>query len=418
MDRLLVDGYVRNIEKILINKIIPIEIYHICFDFYFSSKFMFYLASIHYYNELNESKIENTLSIANIDTKKQWTGNVFKISNPKINILDNDENNNDWTVDSGGICFARNIKIPNIITSKLSHIKNRQLQFNNIVFQVGGLNKTKDNAYIEEASEDCSALIINSHQFSENKNQTIDAYRWALPSFPSKLTYNYILYSNKQNALYSFGGSNARDLHLGQNFNTIHKLSFNINEEAYCIQNEKEWNWMELDIKMNRERGNLCGTMMDNENKIMIAGGYLDSTSILKTVDILNCDTNKWIDNIKELNYARMDAGIYYCDVKQMCYVGGGYADHISASRFVECYDIKKNVWNVLPKTGLEHDMNPMIWIEDNNLLHIMSVQSNGMEYIDLRESKKWITSVKNLEQLFNVKFDYTSVTCSRIVGN
>ena len=68
----------------------------------------------------------------------------------------------------------------------------------------------------------------------------------------------------------------------------------------------------------------------------------------------------------------------------------------------------------------MKHDMNAMIWMEDTHLLNIMSVQSNGIETIDLRENKKWVIKESKLEDLFNTEFDFrsTEVGNSRVVGN
>ena len=47
MDPSLVHGYIRRIEKLLDKKqIIPMDIFHICFDYYFTTKIIFYLAAL------------------------------------------------------------------------------------------------------------------------------------------------------------------------------------------------------------------------------------------------------------------------------------------------------------------------------------------------------------------------------------
>lgn len=87
MDRILVDGFVREIEQLLQDQIVPIDIYHVCFDFYFSTKFMYFLTSKLEYQS-GSNNIEKTMSVANIDTKKQWNCKVFDIANQQTNILD------------------------------------------------------------------------------------------------------------------------------------------------------------------------------------------------------------------------------------------------------------------------------------------------------------------------------------------
>eukprot|EP01084_Bolivina_argentea_P291594 501154_1 len=416
MDRLLVDGYVREIDKTLLNTmIIPVDIYHICFDFYFSSKFIFYLASLNtlqdHLDQSFKSEITNSMIVANIDTKKQYNCNVYKLCDHKTNILNSMKHHTEWTIDCGGIQFTRNLKLPNIIQSKLHYPKNK---FNNIIFTLGGFTKIHESDS-NMGSTDCSALIANSHQFSENKTEIINIYKWDLPTFPINICYNYILYSYTQKALFNIGGADGR--HVGQDYNTIHKLTFDCNNETYINCNKNEWKWNELNVKLNERKGNVCCSCIDNGNKLMICGGCSGHTH-LNSVEIFDFNCNKMINNIKKLNNVRMDAGIYYDMVNNIVYVGGGFNNSGKSKQSVEYYDFKKNIWYNMPNTNLQHDMNPMIWIENNNLLHIMSVQSNGIEFIDLRESKKWETSVNDLEKIFKTEFVLDTITCSRIVGN
>ena len=88
----------------------------------------------------------------------------------------------------------------------------------------------------------------------------------------------------------------------------------------------------------------------------------------------------------------------------------------------VEWYDIDKNVWNNLPDTNKAHDMNPLIWIENNDLFHIMSISGNCVECIDLRDGKEWKLKIDDISKLFHTKFAATNnildITASRLVGN
>ena len=65
------------------------------------------------------------------------------------------------------------------------------------------------------------------------------------------------------------------------------------------------------------------------------------------------------------------------------------------------------------------HDVKPLIWIEDNNLLHIASISGNCVENIDLREGQKWKIKIEDLFNLFGTKLDIAFQPPSiRIVGN
>jgi len=69
MNTLLVHGYIREVEKLLAS-IIPFDIFHICFDFYFATKFIFYLGA---------SDTNNIMCTANIDTKKGWKISIHEL---------------------------------------------------------------------------------------------------------------------------------------------------------------------------------------------------------------------------------------------------------------------------------------------------------------------------------------------------
>ena len=86
----------------------------------------------------------------------------------------------------------------------------------------------------------------------------------------------------------------------------------------------------------------------------------------------------------------------------------------------MECYDIKRNLWSSLPATNKRHDMRPLVWIEDNNLLQIMSVSGNCIESIDIREGKKWDIKDQDVQGLFNTEFegDINNATVSHLIGN
>ena len=88
----------------------------------------------------------------------------------------------------------------------------------------------------------------------------------------------------------------------------------------------------------------------------------------------------------------------------------------------VEWYDIEKGTWTSLPKAWMYH-FRPSMWLDqyNRNLLFMSSFyESNGLEYVDLRECNKWnIVKIKGLEanplsNMFgiNSNVDYTYSTC------
>ena len=100
---------------------------------------------------------------------------------------------------------------------------------------------------------------------------------------------------------------------------------------------------------------------------------------------------NKW-QSIASTNVARTESGWYYDKIyDNVLYIGGGTRTCTTTAKSIEFYDINKNVWNELTNTNLEHFYSPILWLEDNKQLYIASVSSDGMEFIDLRDStNKW----------------------------
>ena len=266
MERVLVDGYVRHIEKGLNDQIVPVDIYYICFEYYYTSQFIFYLAS---------SNKENIVSILNMDNNKHWNCDILQLSDFKTKITGklNEEEEDDykWSVESAGIAFARNIKIPQSIHKQLANVFSKRMKYNNILFQCGGIL----NSWTDEANVDCNAFIINSHDF-KNGNDEIIGYNWNIPNFDKPVAYNYALYSYKQNALFNIGGYDRGRENGSKCINEVYKLSFDIHDTAYFKQNMDDWKWEEMNVKMKCGRASACAAMFDNDTKMIIAGGHAD----------------------------------------------------------------------------------------------------------------------------------------------
>ena len=154
---------------------------------------------------------------------------------------------------------------------------------------------------------------------------------------------------------------------------------------------------------------------MTKDKRLFVVSGNI------KKVDIFDIDKNEW-SLCKERIYGADVSGIYYDGTNNNIYVGGGYdGGRHKVLKIMECYNLEKDIWTKLPDTNKGHDMYPLIWLEDyNNLLHIMSISSNCIEYIDLRESKKWIVKNDNVSKLFNTTFkgSIANATVSHLIGN
>ena len=398
MDALLVHGFVREIEKLLKNdKIIPLDIYHICFDYYFTTTIIFYLHGVRGGDTM---KPERDIACAlNMDSDKRWKIDIHKLEDfeSKITVKDaEDHESHIWSMDETGIAFTRNLELPKSIKSKISDL---DIKFNNVIFRCGG----KNNNY--SSSDYCAALIFNSHEFQKPDNDKIIAYNWELPTLPRKMGPNFPVFSKSTNELLLVEDTN------------IFKLAFN--DTVYLQQiddSNKDWKWNKLDTEVPFSAMYGSAEMIQSTKLFVIGENDAEEAEAA----ILDMSKEKWIE-VPSPNTNAIDRGIYYDDTKKLIYVGGGWnsSENCTSNR-MEYYDINKNAWSELPQMNNGHDVNPLIWIDDGNLLHIMSVSGNCIEYIDLREAKKWEIKDKDVSKLFNTKFtdNDADATVSHLIGN
>ena len=389
MAAVLVHGYVRKIENEL-NKIIPIDIYGICCDFYFT-KILFYLSdngvSYHY---------DTRFCAIDLYHKRKW----------KVSI--NDLNGYERTISCAGMCHTKNLYLPASIKTGINYTSNQ----NNIMFKCGGLIENDNLDY-------CCALIFDANEFmyKQDKDNTINGNKWELPSLPMKLSSNFLLYSEIRKELWSIGGT------FGEEIDSIYKLSFDDQElDLMDLSDDEQWKWnkniTDWRVKLPTPMSGVCAEIIDDNydsNKLCVIGGEGDNQNG-DGLYILNINNNKWVKG-KFKNNCCSDSGIYYDKLKELLYVAGGYClNEGIASKSVECYDIEKNIWTELANTNKGHDMKPLIW-NNNSLLFIASISANCVEYIDLRENNKgWIVKENNLSDTFESPFLDDVCKC-RFVG-
>ena len=396
MENDLVNGYIKEIEKLLENdKIIPMDIYRICFDFYFTTKLIFYLAGLSSSSEDEVDDSMDIMSAANLETKQFWEIEIQDLDSDKTPItIKNAVKGKKWVMDYAGITFTRNLRLPSLIKNK---IDDSELKFNNVIFRCGG--EPPDAVYTDY----CAALIFDSHRFSRKKADSATiAYNWKLPDLPAGTTQNVVVYADKARQLFSIGGEQEND-----SVESIYALSFD--DASYFAQDLNEWKWTKLELELTGSGGLGCATMIDKDKTLVVIGSS-------KNVDMFHLVENEKIE-VKDRFYNGIDCGVYYDEYSQEIFVGGGY--HAVALKTVEFYDIEKDLWSKLPDTNNAHDMNPLFWIEDHNVLHVVSVYSNSIECMDLREAKEWRVKVAELSALFGTsRFRETAATSSRLVGN
>ena len=192
--------------------------------------------------------------------------------------------------------------------------------------------------------------------------------RLKLPNLPGPTWGNNTAYSN-QYGLFSVGGQTAG--------NEVFNLT---------TQNDGTlmWNKLKNDMQNRHYYPSVCTV---NDDKLFVAAGDNSPTVNDEDMDskIEMCDlkTQKWIQ-LADCTIKRSIAGIFYDSIQQTVYLGGGN----NKSRTIECYDMNKNKWRLLPECNLKHRWNPAIWKDDmKDLLCIASIEANAMEYIDLREN-------------------------------
>eukprot|EP01084_Bolivina_argentea_P121894 216030_1 len=365
--RSLINGFVRKIDASLKNKIIPYEINELCFLFYFTSNVLYYFCRIRDPNK-------NGLYIYDIDNNQNFQCKIFDINTSKLNSTSES--------DAGAIGYtspyiAKNIS-SNIFHKLNSSYLNKSKAYSyDIIFKCGG------NSDANGDSSQCQAIIFNSSQLDTNmsadKNQTLTAYHYELPSLPVKMWGTTAVYSHV-NGLYNIGGSNCTKIY---NLND----PFNSNSKWNCVAT--------FDSQIA-----YTSSVFINDYQLFICGGTHDYNGIA-TTQILNTNSYDWV-KLNDCINKRQCAGILYDN--NHVYIGGG--DDTNHS--VEYYDLIKQRWCKLVSTNCEYAFCPTLWIShnENNMLYIAGIKSNAIEVLDLRIGKQWEIVYGNKKNLLQSKFD------------
>lgn len=368
MSQSLVFGYIRKIEHIILKELIPLPIYQLCFQYYLNATILYFLTP--------SSSHSPQIYVVDIDNHPT---NTWKCNIQKGIIKQNDllsYSTQDLKV--AGICHAHNIELPQYVKNKLNLTSNHC----NMIFLCG----------TTKLSKHCSAIILDQYSTpltindctSGNGNGNIfqikPGYHWNLPSFPKINSGNDLIYSSKYGLLFIGGNDSSKQ---------VYKLSFM--NKAYQRQNT-QWRWKRLhkNMKYGRLRPSSVMIGCGDNDKLMVCGGInFSSSKTLQAVEIYDFDSKKW-NHGKSMNYQRWHSGIYYDDIDNIVYIGGGR----KSKQKVEYYNITKNKWYNIFDTNLEHKISPIFWKDkfNDNLLYIASSISNGngIEYIDLRSNNGW----------------------------
>ena len=153
---LLLTGYIRQIETLLIAQIIPESITALCYKFYYASNLLFYL--------LNKQTV---FYVADIGNKNKWKCQLYPLnhSTQGKSPMQLEINN------QGGLHYAHDIKLPQSVSQLIHKAYLQQSTINDIndtlsisnqfdiIFQCGGLNTNRcnaiviDNTFIQQSSQ-------------------------------------------------------------------------------------------------------------------------------------------------------------------------------------------------------------------------------------------------------------------------
>ena len=240
-----------------------------------------------------------------------------------------------------------------------------------------------------------------------NNIEQINAYNWTLALLPTAVWGNCIVWSNKR-GLYSIGGKNVekRIYHL-VNFGEIDETW---NETIKSMDIPKIWT---------------SATFFDNDDKLIIVGGYPETMRYLTDdVVIYDFNTKKWQKGKSCIN-RKGGSGICYDKNSSNIYVCGGTKD---GYKIAEYYNIEKNQWYQLPDMNKGSNWYPAVW-KTNNLLYIASIfegskrsisasdQHSIIEFIDLRASgidHKW--SIQYTDIVDKLGFNHLGVYSSHLI--
>lgn len=179
----------------------------------------------------------------------------------------------------------------------------------------------------------------------------------------------------------------------GNQTKEIYNLSFN--DIKYDNSDKiKHWNW-KLMTKLDNKRCSVSATMINKDKHLFIAGGFIEDGGIwisTRRVLLYNIENDEWKE-LKSARYARYNTGMYYDKIENNIYLAGGNEGGYPLNK-VESYDISKNKWYRLPNTNLKHGNHTRIWKQNNqtsnNILNIISFNTNSMETLDLRCNDGW----------------------------
>eukprot|EP01084_Bolivina_argentea_P016043 30061_1 len=389
----LLFGYCRIIQEEIKYQIIPKPIIILCIQFYafnkpfvclkrgiwdFSSRYLPHI----YLSDLSSKTSAFHWKCKLIDLKTSHRRYRYEIDN------------------NTALVSAYNIKLPKFIITLIKDtytLSSKLLTYHDsfdIIFHGG-------------SDSDCVGYIIDPNQYQTvSPKGFIESYIWKLPSTVSEFNRcDNLIFSQKYGLIGLFSPG-----WYEQSKPRLYSLSFNVNDENYVNYKQSKsighWDWNLMNNSPYKNRRGSCLTFI-NEDNVLLCGGEKHSWSykhvtLYSDVDLYNITSKKWI-RMKNMTNKRCNHGIFVNDNR--IFVGGGTVqlgiDQFYKNR-VEFCDLNKNIWVPLLDTDANHENKPVLWIENEYMLHIASTNANVIEMLDLRENK-WMSWTDTVQQYFNL---------------
>eukprot|EP01084_Bolivina_argentea_P166427 288921_1 len=341
----LVYGYIRIIS--IKNKIIPSSIIDLCLTFYSAT-----LKVICVEDNGGYSSIPPQISITELDTTTNYQCYLKPINKVSFTQPIN------YHI---GICYVENFTLPKHITfpDTISPICN-------IIFRTG------------DGSNCCAYIIDEKYGYNDG---TVDTYIWKLPS-PKRGAYGASTMYSTKHGLITVGNHECEAV-----YSSLNVLRFDENN----TQN-KRWQWEESAMKTKRQ---YPAAAMINDDIFICVGGNQNKHHLC--AEIYDFNNTKWT-RLNDMKHKRKCCGIYVDkNDSERIYVGGGFH---SLKQF-EYWVASKNEWFILPNSNKCHEVWPIIWSSNVNVINVASVKCKVFERLDLRENK-WHVYVGNDSTSFN----------------
>eukprot|EP01084_Bolivina_argentea_P151824 264958_1 len=373
---ILINGYIHEIASEM--RYIPLDVIQLCFTFYKVYPNILLL--------LKCIRDDYGLCIADIANDINWGVNLYNV-NPKKNkrkknkkhkTNNHKHNKTDCThflFNMSSICYHKNFKISKLMHQKITqtYCRNNDYFFNSSCNEYNVIFKCHQNP------NRCNALLFHQKQLNKLSGETINAFNWRLPSLPN-ISHNSLIYHSRH-GLISIGGEKRNKCWI-----------LNVNED----NTHKQWN-SDTNIIQNMINRQCClettCILSNDELKLFVIGGMdIHVLSSQKSVSMFDFENNNW-RILANMNYCKAQSGAFYDSIGKRIYSGGGYGSTgptiVSAVNRMEFYDINKNRWYKLCDTVYTHAYNPLLWMDNDNILYIASIGTDFVEFIDLRMNMK-----------------------------